>query len=112
MVKALVVWATELGINLLAELARVRGGYVLVKSFLVLPDFDDRDVIAARDFRAGFHSHDARIFARIHNVLLNQFCARGRLWRDDIDVRHDVNPVVRARLLSERLPNKSAGSQN
>ena len=58
--QALVVRASEHGIDLLAELPRVRGGYVLVESFLVLPDFDDGDVIAARDFRARFHSDEAR----------------------------------------------------
>ena len=106
--KSLVVRATELGIDLLAKLSGVRGGHVLVEGFLILPDFDDGDVIAARDFRAGFHSHDARVLARIRNILLYQFCASGRFGRDDIDVRHDVNPVVRPRVLGERLPRKAA----
>ena len=69
--QALVVRATEHGIDLLAELACVCGGYVLVEGLLVLPDFDDGDVIAARDFRARFHSDEARILAGIHNVLLH-----------------------------------------
>ena len=97
--KPLVVRASELRIDLLAELACVRGGNVLVESFLILPDFDDRDVISARYFRAGFHAHIALIFAGIRNILLDQFCASGRFRRDDIDVRDNVNPVMRGRFL-------------
>jgi hypothetical protein len=112
MVKPLVVRASELRIDLLAELACVRGSNVLVKGFLILPDFDDRDVISARYFRAGFHSHIALILARIRNILLDQFRARGRFRRDDIDVRHDVNHVMRRRFLGCRAPRETECAQN
>ena len=47
MVKSLVVRASKLRIDLLAELACVRGGNVFVEGFLILPDLDNRDVISA-----------------------------------------------------------------
>lgn len=107
--KPLVVRASELGIDLLAELARMLRGNMRVEGFPVLPDFYDGDVIAARNFRAGFHSHDAWVLARIGNILLDQFCAGRRLGRDDIDVRDDVNLVLRSRLLSQHPPRQPAG---
>jgi len=110
-VKTLVVWASQHGIDLLAELLCVPGGDVLVEGFLVLPDLHDGDVIGPGDLRAGFYAHEALIFAAIGNILLYECCTCGRTGRCNIDVRHNENLVMPRHFLGNRPTRKPAHSQ-
>jgi hypothetical protein len=111
-VQPFVIGAAEHGIELLAELACVRGGYVRIERLLVLPDFDNRDVIHARNLRAGFDADEALVLAAIRNVLLHEFCARGGVRRHDVDMRHDVNFALRSRFLGQRASRKAECGQH
>jgi len=107
--KALVIWAPEHGIELVAELNGVRGGYVRVVGLLRFPDFDDHMMIEARDLLVDLDADAALFLAAVDDVLLQQFFAGGHIRAQQVGVGHHVNPVVRSRLLGERPPGKAAG---
>ena len=72
--KALVIRASEHGIDLLAELNGVRGGDVRIERLLGFPDFHDHMMIEARDLLVDLDAHAALFLAAVGNVLLQQFC--------------------------------------
>ena len=110
--KALVMRASEHGIDLVAKLNGVRGGDVRVECLLGFPDFHDHMMIEARDLLVDLDAHAALFLAAVGNVLLQQFFAGGHIWPQQVGVRHDVNPVARPGFLGQRLPSKSARNQN
>jgi hypothetical protein len=107
--KALVIGASEHGIELVAELNGVRGGDVRIVCLLGFLDFHDHMMIEARDLLVDLDAHAALFLAAVGNVLLQQFFAGGHIRPQEVGVRHNVNPVARPRFLRERLPGKAAG---